>query len=314
MKVTSTVNKHWARNMRRYLLLGFVLAGVSGSVFAQQSSSDPGDGVAPSAITAPSLNAPQPSATPATPTSPDPLLDVPPLPKTTVTLVGGVVTGIDRVRNRLSLEVFGGQRMKFIFDERTHIYREGVETTQLGIQKGDRVYVDSQLDGTRTFARNIRVENKSGPADAAGQVLSYDPNRSELVLRDQLSGESASFRLNNETTFDGQGRVADLVPGTIVKLILAPDSRDRSVVQRVKISAKPGQTFTFVGQVTHLDVSSGVVAIRNHSDNKTYEIRFDPSASDAAALRVGSEATITAAFDGTGYASRGMAVRQAKAQ
>ena len=39
--------------------------------------------------------------------------------------------------------------MKKAYDKRTHVYRDGVETTQLGIRKGDRAYVDTMLDGHR---------------------------------------------------------------------------------------------------------------------------------------------------------------------
>ena len=87
----------------------------------------------------------------------DPLLDVPPLPKGKATLVGGRVGKIDPIRNRITVEPFGGgDKMKVFFDERTHIYRDGTETTQANIHKGDRVYVDTLLDGPRVFARNIR--------------------------------------------------------------------------------------------------------------------------------------------------------------
>src|SRR5512142_1235305 len=68
----------------------------------------------------------------------DPLFDVPPLPEGKVSLVGGTVAKVDRVRNKLAVNVFGGGKMEISFDERSHIYRDGVETTQLGIRKGDR--------------------------------------------------------------------------------------------------------------------------------------------------------------------------------
>src|SRR5512146_1605066 len=133
----------------------------------------------------------------------DPLMDLPPLPKDDISLVGGKVVGIDRVRNHLAVEVFGGKKMKFAFDERTHIYRDGVETTQLGIRKGDRVYVDAQLVGTTVFARNIRIGNAPIPADAQGQIEGYDPNRGVLVLRDSLSSEPVSFRVSPSTVVRG---------------------------------------------------------------------------------------------------------------
>ncbi len=296
--------------MRFPLSLSFVVAVLVSACLAQQTSSSPA-GVGQAAVGSASATAP---AKPSTDSAPDPLLDVPPLPKTRVTLVGGVVTGIDRVRNKLSVEAFGGKKMKFVFDERTHIYLNGVETTQLGIKKGDRVYVDTQLDGANVFARNIRVENKSGPADAAGQVVSYDAGKGTLVVRDQLSTAPVSFRLTKETSFEKNSSAADLVPGTLVKLTFAPGKGDPAAVERVQIEAKSGEIFTFAGQVTYLDVSRGVLALRNQVDNKTYDIRFDPASPQAAVLRLGSEATITAAFEDSGYVSRSISVHQAQAQ
>jgi len=81
----------------------------------------------------------------------DPLLDTPPLPKGKVTLIGGTVTGLDQIKNRITLQPFAGKKLNVFFDDRTHVYRDGIETTQLGIHKGDRVYVDTMLDKTRVF-------------------------------------------------------------------------------------------------------------------------------------------------------------------
>src|SRR4051812_34289596 len=88
----------------------------------------------------------------------DALLAPPPQPKGKVSLFGGTVKDVDAIRNKMTLQVFGGNKTKVFFDERSHIYRNGVETTQLGIHKGDRVYVDTQLDKGRLFARNIQVQ------------------------------------------------------------------------------------------------------------------------------------------------------------
>src|SRR5688572_193391 len=100
----------------------------------------------------------------------DPLLDVPKLPEGKVSLVGGTVLKIDQIRNRLVVEPFGGgEKLKMTFDERTRVFRDGTETTQMAIHKGDRVYIDTMLDRARVFARNIRVQSQAGPADASGQ-------------------------------------------------------------------------------------------------------------------------------------------------
>ncbi|HEV2961050.1 MAG TPA: hypothetical protein VG649_04430, partial [Candidatus Angelobacter sp.] len=75
----------------------------------------------------------------------DPILDPPPLPDGKTTMVGGVVGSVDHIRNRMTVNVFGGGRWKVGFDERTHIFRNGAETTQLAIKKGERVSVDTML-------------------------------------------------------------------------------------------------------------------------------------------------------------------------
>src|SRR5205823_114935 len=63
----------------------------------------------------------------------DPILDPAPVPRTTTTLVGGTITSVDRMRNRLTVQIFGGGHWKVNFDERTHIFRNGAETTQLAL-------------------------------------------------------------------------------------------------------------------------------------------------------------------------------------
>src|SRR5689334_22648231 len=108
----------------------------------------------------------------------DPILDPPPVPAGTTTLVGGTIRDIDRIRNRMVINVFGGGRWTVFFDERTHIFRNGAETTPLALKKGERVYLDTMLDESRhdIFARNIRVGVVVPPADADGQIMNVDLN------------------------------------------------------------------------------------------------------------------------------------------
>lgn len=290
--------------MRNLKILIFLLAFAVAACAQQNTAPSSSMAAPPNAATAPGTNAAQDS-------SPDPLLDVPPLPNSKVTLVGGIVTGIDRVRNKISVEAFGGKKMKMFFDERSHIYRDGVETTQLGIRKGDRVYVDTQLDGSQIFARNIRVENTAGPADARGQIVSVDAKRGTVVVRDELSSQPVTFRVDSKTTVKGKGTsMADLTPGSLVTLRFSPDHG--GVAQEINIAAKPGETFTFAGKVTHLDVSRGMIAIQNATDGRTYDVRFDPGSVDTNGLIVGADVAITATFDGSGYSTRAINLVQAR--
>lgn len=236
----------------------------------------------------------------------DPLLDVPPLPKGKVTLVGGTVTGIDRVRDKLSVRAFGGKKMNVSFDERSHIYRDGVETTQLGIHKGDRVYVDTMLDGARVFARNIRVESQAGGADARGQVIAYDASRGELTIRDELSSQPVQFHVASNTAVrrnNQPGSLSELTPGSLVAVRFSPDVQNRDTVSQVSIYATPGSNFTFAGPITYVDMRLNKIAVANRTDNKTYEIDFDPAVlgGERSNLQVGRDVTVVATFEPQGY-------------
>jgi len=215
------------------------------------------------------------------------------------------------------VEPFGNHaRMKFIFDERSHIYRDGVETTQLAIKKGDRVYVDSQLDGPKMFARNVRLVTQLTPADADGQLLSYDQRNGVISMRDRLSSQAIRFSVNADTRIskadDQAGSPADLQPGALVSVEFAPDRSNRGIAQKIKVLALPGAQFRFAGAITHLDVKSNIMAIENTSDGKNYEVGFERAdVTGRDDLAVGAEVNVVATFQGDKYLAREISVTQA---
>ncbi len=248
--------------------------------------------------------------------APDPLLDTPPLPKTAVTLVGGTVRSVDHVRNRIAVQPFGsGSSMKMFYDERSHFYRDGRETTQLGVRQGDRVYVDTQLDNGRVFARNVRVETNTAPADASGQVIAYDPTRAWLTVRDNLSSRLVTFLVDDHTVFKGRASAArDLAPGSLVSIRFSPGVK-RELAQEISVIAVPGSVFTFTGKVTHLDMSIGLLSVDNVTDNKRYDIFFAPRTPGVTRqLTEGSEVSVEAVFEGTRYSARSVTLGQARSQ
>jgi Domain of unknown function (DUF5666) len=251
-----------------------------------------------------------------TTTTPDPFLDVPPMPKGEVSLVGGVVKKIDRVRNRVTIEPFGAKPIKVTFDERTHIFRDGIETTQLGINKGDRVYVDTMLDKTHIFARNINVVSQTEPADARGQLISFNPRNGNMVVRDELSSSPVSFRIDPNTQIKHNGAAGspeDLVRGSIVAIRFGPKD-NRTVAREVSVLATPGSSFTFFGVLTHLDIRNGILAVHNKADNKTYEIVFVPDSTPVKnQMHIGDQVTIVAQFNGRGYEASNITINQARA-
>ena len=297
------------------LVPALVLMLLPGVVMSQSSSSPA------AAPQNPQPQAQQPAPTPADSATVenDPLLEVPPLPKSKVTLVAGTVRSIDQIRNRMTVEPFGGGKMKFLFDERTRIYRDGVETTQLAIKKGSRVYVDSQLDGPKIFARSIRVVTQTNPADADGQLLGFDARKGQILMRDRLSSQPIRFSVNQDTKVmkdnEQPGTPQDLKPGSLVSVQFAPERANRGVAQKVTILAAPGAAFRFGGAITYLDVKSSTMAIENDTDGKNYEIAFDRATVEGRDdLAVGAKVNVVAVFQGDKYLARELTVTQAAAE
>ena len=240
----------------------------------------------------------------------DPILDPAPLPRTTTSLVGGTITSVDRMRNRLKVHVFAGNTWTVNFDERTHIFRNGAETTQLALKKGERVYLDTQLDNNRhdIFARNIRVGVAPLPADADGQIVDVDTRHNELTLRDTINSVPVHFAVDQDTRIStGQTPAAfkDVKPGTLVHVRFAAERPNRGLAREIHILAAPGAAFTFLGKVTYLDLHRGLLAVQNSGDDRNYEIHFSPSHTEAARrLGVGTEVRVVATFEGTQYTAQ----------
>jgi hypothetical protein len=239
--------------------------------------------------------------------SADPLMEPGELPKGHVTLVGGTATKVDRLRNRVTLQPFGGgKKMTVRFDERSHIYRDGRETTVTGIKQGDRVYADTMLVGPVIFARNIRVLTMSGPAEARGQVTRYDARSRRVTLVDDLTRQPVEFTISPATSFKGQGNAQasaqDIQPGSLIDVQFSPGHGRTGEAHEIAVLARPGADYVFAGRVTNLDLRSGTLSVDNQTDSKNYDLHFDPSRMDLRdQLRVGVEVTVRAKYDGRSY-------------
>jgi hypothetical protein len=245
----------------------------------------------------------------------DPVLDPPPYPTGTTTLVGGIIRHVDHVRNKLTVWVFSGDNWTLRFDERTHIFRNGQETTQLALKKGERVYIDTMLDNDNhsILARNIRVGVATQPADADGQVQTIDPARGVLTLQDRINSVPVNFAVDQETRISHgfePARLQDIKPGTLVHVKFAADTSYRGVAREINIIAVPGSTFTFQGRLTYLDIHRGLLGIANQIDGKTYDLHFYPgSLPNSFNLSVGMDVVIMASFEGRWYVVRSVGTR-----
>lgn len=245
----------------------------------------------------------------------DPLLEPPPLPKGPTTLIGGLATSVDHVRNRLTVQPFGkGQKVKVTIDERTHIYRNGTETTILGIHKGDRVYLDTMLDkDNRILARNIRVLTQTGLAEVRGQVVSTNPGSGTINVRDQLSSKPVTFAVNRATRYTstkGAATLSDVQPGSLIDVQFSP-RQDRAIAEEVNVLAKPGDNYIFSGVVTNLNMRTGSLFVDNKTDDQNYEVHFTRDAvMNPQALHVGVQVTARATFNGKEYVASNVRVEK----
>jgi hypothetical protein len=246
------------------------------------------------------------------------LQEVPPLPAGKATLLGGTIQTVDHVRDRLVLKVFGGSRTAVLFDERTRVFRDGKNASLDDLRNGERAYVDTTLDGTDIFARNIRIAAQAATGQSSGQIVDFQPGKGELLVRDTISPEPVKMRLASNAVILQQGRVAppsELQPGTLVNVTFLPGNGEVPNVQQISILATPGTAFVFSGRIEHLDLHRGLLVLVDPRDNKSYEVHFDPAARGLTRnLKQGDDVTVQANFDGTRYQSRDIAVNSVSAQ
>lgn len=243
---------------------------------------------------------------------------IPPLPGGKVTLLGGTIQKVDHIRDRLTLQVFGGNRTAVLFDERTRVFRDGKSATLDDLKNGERAYVDTTLDGTQIFARNIRVVAQLPTGQSSGQIVDFRPGSGELIVRDTISPEPVKMRLAGNAVILQGDRIAgpaELKAGTLVTLAFTPGNGEAPIVRQISILALPGAAFIFSGRIEHLDLRRGLLVVVDPRDNKSYEVYFDPTARHLARdLKQGIDVTVQATFDGRRYQSREIAVNSVSAK
>jgi Domain of unknown function (DUF5666) len=293
------------------ILTGSILGSALGSAaFGQALASQ--SVVAPSSVT-PTSTAPVTSENTDEALDPASLLpDLPALPRTKASLIGGTIQKVDRVRDQLTLQIFGGGKMKIFFDPRSNIVQGSNQASPADLRPGDRVYVDTILDGSTVFARDIRLATAAlSGGKSQGVVVSYRADKAELVVRDLLSPNPIKLRISSGTQIMQDGHItaaSRLVPGTLVNVdfVSQKDVRD---ARQVSILAIPGTSFTFGGVVTSLDLRVGLLVLTSSSDHKTYEIYLDPASITVDdRLRLGADVTAITNFDGSRYVAHNLTI------
>ena len=232
--------------------------------------------------------------------------DMPPLPPGKATLLGGTISAVDHLRDRMILRVFGGGRFVVTFDERTHVYRNGKAASVDDLKNGERVYADTVLDGTQVFARSLRVGPHSAVGESHGQIVDFEPARGELTLRETISATPFRMRLAPDTVIlrgDRPALPAELHPGTLVTVAFLPGGGGQAVARQISILASPGAAFVFSGRIEYVDLNRGLLVLADPSDNKSYELYVDSTVRRLIrAIPVGADVTVNATLDGGRYA------------
>jgi len=237
----------------------------------------------------------------------DPLLDLPPLPRNEVTLIGGTVVRLDEIMNRMVVQPFGGkQKMNVAFDTRTHFYQDGKAITEREIKQGQRIYLDTMLNGSKVFAKTIWIQTAVESGVGQGQIIDFDDGKQVLTVRDELSSQPLKMRLSSGAVIrkgEQPASRSDLVQGALVALTFGPQRE----VQQVTVLATPGTAFTFSGRVTYVDMSRKMIAIDNRSDRQKYDVSVNAiPQSVLRQVREGSEVSLSAVFDGNQYDARSL--------
>ena len=239
------------------------------------------------------------------------LPDLPALRPAKASLIGGIIDKLDRVRDQVTLQIFGGGKMKIAFDTRTHIYNNGAPASASDLRRGDRIYVDTILDGSTDFAKNIRLKTATS-GESQGVIVSYRADKGEMVVRDMLAPRPLKIRLTPQTRLihgDHTAPASELAPGTLVAVKFGAQQDGSDVAREVSVLAVRGASFTFAGTVTAIDLRLGLLVLTSSIDHKTYEISIDPSVVPVDdSMRPGSDVTVLSRFDGSRYVARTVTV------
>jgi hypothetical protein len=239
------------------------------------------------------------------------LPDLPRLAQAKATLIGGTVERLDRVRDQITVRVFGGGRMKVLFDPRTRVYHGRTEGSLADLKVGERVYLDTVLDGDTVFARSIRLKTTQALGESQGVVVKYRSDLGELSIRDSISPTPVHVRLTSSTRYlQGERTVpaSVLAEGSLVAVKFGSEGNGHDVAREISILALPGTRYTFAGQIVHIDLRTGLLVINSSTDRKTYEVYLDSSVPPDDNLHAGAVVTVVANFEGSRYVARNVTI------
>ncbi|MGA8041925.1 MAG: hypothetical protein WCA37_03895 [Terracidiphilus sp.] len=243
---------------------------------------------------------------------------LPPVPQGKSTVLGGAIISVDRVRDELTLKVFGQRPAKILFDERTQAFRDGKKIPLRDVTSADHASVETLLDGTSVFAISIHLLSRSPAGEFQGNVLNYNPETRMLTVSAVQLPDTIKLLLPENTLIfrKGQGQfssapsgVSDLVKGAFISVTFESGKEGWGIASKITILATPGSAFVFRGMLSSLDLHTGSLVLVDPRDEKSYQISFDPARLPASQnLHEGANIRVVATYDGTRYVASALTV------
>ena len=237
--------------------------------------------------------------------------DFPPTPGGKSTVFGGEIRELDPVRDQLTLKAFGAHPMKILFDERTQVYRDGQKVSLRELKPEEHASVQTTLDGSKLFALSIHMLSNPNQGEYEGRVLSFNAATGELSIASGRSRESIKVLVQGNASLVRMGQAAsvaeranssDLTVGTLVAVKFSSTGKDIPVANHVAILAVPGSQFVFSGNLTSLDVHTGMLVVVDPRDEKSYQVSFNAASFPAAQnLHLGDNVRVVTQYNGLQY-------------
>jgi Domain of unknown function (DUF5666) len=218
-----------------------------------------------------------------------------------VGMIRGVLKQVDPIYNQLVIHTFGDGDIRIALDGQTKFIAENGGTGSSNIPAGSVLSVDTVMDEGKLFAARVRLGTPSS-AELNGQVVRYEPFKSELILRDPINPQNITVRVTSNTKIVNHNNTASarrLSQGMLVRVLY---SGAEKVANEVDILAARGDLFTFEGRIIAVDLHSQVLSLSNSTDQSLRELAFSTlDANSVRLLREGALVSIQAEFDGTHY-------------
>lgn len=237
--------------------------------------------------------------------------ELPPVPKGKSTVVGGVLQGVDFVRDQFNLKVYGGKKEKILFDERTQAFRDGKKISVLQLKPQDHVSIETTLDGTAVFALRVHMLTRQPEGEVSGQIAAYDAKTHELTVNAARSqapivlnvpaGTPVTSVAQNSTT--AQPLLGfNFVKGSIITAQFQSENGGHGVATNISVYAMPGTNLVFRGHLSSVDLHIGRLVIIDPQTDQIHTIDFDPTVFPAARdLHKGSNVRVAATFTGSTF-------------